>query len=280
MDPETKPVPMIDPVHRFVLFTNGKCGGTTLKTWFFANLDLAALERRPAAFLAAFGPGYVWRHLRAGRKLLPRGARLRELDAVRRFTNFYRKAYCAPRLAADGARGFYNFAVVRHPDDRAVSGFVDKICGEDRDEPWAREVVERAGKDGALSFNGFLDYLEFVDEGACDPHWRRQSYIFGDRRMDAFVRLEHLEEDFRKIARRVGDAHLGVFGDKRQVNRYDPALQAAAMAANAPDMPSTELIAWAAEHGAFPPKEAFLTPAVRARIRRIYARDFDVLPYA
>lgn len=276
MDPEAKPVPMVDPVHRFVLFTNGKCGGTTLKTWFFANLDLAGLERRPLALVRAFGPNYAWRHYRAGRRILPRGAQLHEVEAIRRFTNFYRRAYCTPALARDAARGFYAFAVVRHPEDRVVSGYVDKICGEDRDEPWVRNVVSRGG--GSISFNEFLDYLEFVDEAACDPHWRRQTYIFGDRRMDAFVRLEHLAEDFRKIARGVGEAG-GVFDHKRQSNRYDPALTAAAMAADAPSMSSDQVIAWAAEHGAFPPKEAFLTEPVRARIRRIYARDFDLLPY-
>jgi len=35
-------MPLVDPVHRFILFTNAKCGGTTLKAWFFDNLDLAA----------------------------------------------------------------------------------------------------------------------------------------------------------------------------------------------------------------------------------------------
>jgi hypothetical protein len=39
-------------------------------------------------------------------------------------------------------------------------------------------------------------------------------------------------------------------------------------------------MAWVDRHGAFPPKEAFLTEAVRARIRRVYARDFEALPYA
>lgn len=279
MDPEAKPVPMIDPVHRFVLFTNGKCGGTTLKTWFFANLDLPGLERRPIEMLQSFGPRYAWRHFRLGRRIVPRGAKLTDVDAVRRFTNYYRRAYCVPALATGSASGYYNLAAVRHPEDRVVSGYVDKICGEDRNEAWVRDVVAQGGKDGAISFNGFLDYLEFVDETACDPHWRRQSYIFGARRMDAFVRLEHLEDDFRKVAHRVGGAHLGVFAEKRQSNRYDPAMTAAAMAADMPNRSSEEVIAWASRHGAFPPKEAFLTDAVRARIRRVFARDFDVLPY-
>jgi hypothetical protein len=35
MRPDANPVPLLDPVRKFVLFTNGKCGGTTIKTWFF-----------------------------------------------------------------------------------------------------------------------------------------------------------------------------------------------------------------------------------------------------
>ncbi len=48
------------------------------------------------------------------------------------------------------------------------------------------------------------------------------------------------------------------------------------------DMParnSAEVMAWRDAHGAFPPKEAFLTDTTRARFRRIYARDFAMLPY-
>lgn len=274
------PVPLVDPVRKFILFTNGKCGGTTLKTWFFSNLDISRLERQPLQSARIFGPTFALRHLLRGRRVAPRGAALQDIDTIRRFTNHYRKSYCIDALATEKTHAFFNFAVVRHPEDRVVSGYVDKICGEDRDEPWVREVVERGGRDGAISFNGFLDYLESVEEERCDPHWRRQSYIFGERRMDAFVRLETLSEDFARIASRVGDAHLAVFEAKRQSCRYDPAAWAAAMDFDMPDRSSQEVMAWVARHGAFPPKEAFLTDTVRARIRRIYARDFEVLPYA
>lgn len=280
MRPDADPVPLIDPVRKFVLFTNGKCGGTTIKTWFFCNLDLDGLERRPLKFARAFGLRFAGRHMLHGRRSAPRGAALQDVETIRRFTNRYRRSYCIPALATGKSRTFFNFAVVRHPEDRAVSGYVDKICGPDRDEPWIRAVVARGGRDGAISFNGFLDYLESVDEEDCDPHWRRQSYIFGERRMDAFVRLESLTEDFARIAPKVGGAHLAVFDAKRQSNRYDRDAWAAAMDFDMPDRSSHEVMAWVDRHGAFPPKEAFLTEAVRARIRRVYARDFEALPYA
>lgn len=272
------PIPLVDPARRFVLFTNAKCGGTTLKSWFFANLDIPRLEQRPMAFLRAFGPRYAWRHFRYGRKATPRGAALRDVAAVRKMTTFYRRAFCAPAMEA-GVADYFKFAVVRHPEDRVVSGFVDKVCGEDRDERWVKEMLAIAGQDGAITFDGFLDYLETADEATIDPHWRRQSYILDGHRIDAWVRLEHLAEDFAAIGPRVGTAHLDVFSRKLQSNRYDPAAFEAAMAADMPARSSTEVIDWAARHGAFPPKEAFLTDAIRTRIRRIFARDFDLLPY-
>jgi hypothetical protein len=276
-DSVPSPVPLVDPVRRFVLFTNAKCGGTTLKSWFFANLDLPRLERRPLAFLRAFGPRFALRHLRAGRRRTLRGPELGDVDRVRGMTNYYRNAFCEPRLRA-GVEGYFKVAVVRHPEDRVVSGFVDKICGEDRGRPWVRAVVEAAGTGGAISFEQFLGYLESVDEADCDPHWRRQSYILDGHRIDAWVRLERLAEDFGGLGPRLGAEHLGVFARRLQSNRYDPA----AGAPEAGDMTasrSSEVAAWAERHGHFPPKEAFLTPATRARIRRIFAKDFALLPY-
>ncbi|MBP7001964.1 sulfotransferase family 2 domain-containing protein [Amaricoccus sp.] len=272
------PIPLVDPVRRFVLFTNAKCGGTTLKSWFFANLDLPRLEQRPVGFLRAFGLRYAWKHFRFGRKATPRGAGLRDVAKVRRMTNYYRKAFCAPAVEA-GIDGYFKFAVVRHPEDRVVSGFVDKVCGEDRGEPFVQAMLAKAGQDGAISFEGFLDYLETADEATMDPHWRRQSYILDGHAMDAWVRLEHLADDFARVGERVGTAHLDVFSRRLQSNVYDPATMQAALDADMPAMRSSDIVAWAATHGAFPPKEAFLTEATRSRIRRIFARDFDLLPY-
>ena len=69
------PMPLVDPVHRFVLFTNAKCGGTTLKAWFFENLDFATLHWRPATLVGAFGPAYAAAHCGAGWRLARRAAR-------------------------------------------------------------------------------------------------------------------------------------------------------------------------------------------------------------
>jgi hypothetical protein len=277
---KTKVTPFVDPVRRFVLLTNAKCGSSTVRTWFFANLDLAAMQRRPLRFLRAFGPRYAWRHLRDGRHITPRD--VGDIERIRRMANYYRSAYCADAMRDGRAKGFFTVAVVRHPESRVVSGYVDKICGPERGEPWVREVVEAGGAGGEISFDEFLGYLERTPDEVCNPHWRRQSYLLEDYRIDAWVRLERLGEDFRKIGPRVGVDRLDFFEQRIQSNPYDPAAADAAEAARAADMPamgSREVIAWRERHGAFPPKDAFLTEATRARIRRIYARDFALLPY-
>ena len=100
------PMPLVDPVHRFVLFTNAKCGGTTLKAWFFENLDFATLHRRPATLVGAFGPAYAAAHLRRGWRLARRAARAApgssdHKERLRAFVTFYRRAYCC---RGDGRR--------------------------------------------------------------------------------------------------------------------------------------------------------------------------------
>jgi hypothetical protein len=34
------PLPMINKTQKFILYTNGKCGGTVLKSWFLGTLEL------------------------------------------------------------------------------------------------------------------------------------------------------------------------------------------------------------------------------------------------
>lgn len=277
MNTVRSPEPMVDPVHRFVLFTNAKCGGTTLKRWFFTNLDLAGLERNPVRLAAAFGPGFAARHLMRGRKWTPRGEALRDSEALRLATNAYRKSYCVRALLSGATEGFFRFAVVRDPAPRLVSAYLDKFCGEDRDRPWVRSVVDQAGTNGDITFDRFLDYLAAVDDENCNPHWRRQTYVLEGHKIDAWVRLERIAEDFAAIGGRVGGAHLDIFGARLQAAPSAklswgdrPPLNAA---------PTSEIAAWRAEHGAFPPKEALLTDATRARIREIYAADYAALPY-
>lgn len=268
------PVPLVDPARRFVLLTNAKCGGTTLKTWFFANLDLPGLARRPLRFVRLFGPDFAWRHLSYGRRVAAPGSGPGEVDRVRKLTGFYRRAYCESAISSGATRGHFQLAVVRHPADRAVSAFLDKFCGEDRDMPWVREAA--AAMEGEPTFERFLDYVAATDDAAQNTHWRRQSYLLEAFRVDAFVRIERLEGDFAAVASRVGADRLGLLTQRLQRTAYGQATEAPSDFSR---VPAAEIVAWSEANGGAPPKSAFLNERTRARIADVYARDFAALPY-
>lgn len=281
------PMPLVDPVHRFVLFTNAKCGGTTLKAWFFENSDLATLHRRPATLLRTYRPAYAAAHLRRGWRLAARTAEAGRRapgssdykDRLRSFVNFYRAAYCARALADDRTTSYRRICVVRHPAERLVSAYLDKFCRDADDrEPFVREVIRTIGRDDP-SFRDLLGYLETVDERACNPHWRRQTYILDGQDIDDFVRLEAMHAGMTRLADVVGARSLAMLQGRLQATRTPEVGQAADAGEDASGLSTAEIAARRRAGGRFPPAASFLTPEASERIRRIYAADFARLPY-
>lgn len=281
------PMPMVDPVHRFILFTNPKCGGTTLKAWFFDNLGLRSLHRRPAHLLRVYGPRFLVRHWRYGRPLalkVPCSSGTSEYSeeykaALRSFINFYRRAFCSRVMHSGSSADYFRICVVRNPYDRVVSGYLDKFCSEGRygrEAPYVQRMLGELGR-SQLTFRQFLTYLRSVDEEVCAAHWRRQTYILEGQRVDAFVRLEALHDEMARHAQLVGTKHLPVLHRKLQATRIgaDPGTSLPDMT----DMPSLEIAALRRSLGHFPPRASFLTPETREQIRDIYALDFERLPY-
>ncbi len=282
-------MPLVDPVHRFVLFTNAKAGGTTLKAWFFDNLDFPTLHRRPATLLSAYGPRYAAAHLRRGFPMARAVARSRReapgseeyKRRVRGFIDFYRSAYCRSAMQGAGPAGDYRrICVVRHPEQRVVSGYLDKFCTPraDGDLPLVKDVLRAMGRDD-LSFWQFLDYLEAVDEDACNPHWRQQSYILDGQRVDRFVRLEALHEEMSEVCDIVGAGHLPALQRRLKATREGEGEARAEFSADLAHLPSAAIAALRESEGRFPPAASFLTPEACERIRKIYAADFSRLPY-
>lgn len=273
-------IPLVDPVRRFILYTNAKCGGTSLKAWFFANLDLPRLAFDPVGLTRRFGTRFAWRYYTRGRRLTPRGDEIRDAERLRRMAAFYRRSFSGPHIDAGRTEEFFKFAVVRRPEERVVSAFIDKFCGEDRDKPFSRSVVAAAGRDGDITFDRFLSFLEGMDDATADPHWRRQVHVFGGRRIDAYVRLEHMAADFATLAPRIGGDPWGHLDFRLQTNPFVAAPLDPAELVGFPARPTADIVAWREARGAFPPKSAFLTPDTLARIRRIYAADYAMPPYA
>ena len=280
-------MPLVDPVRRFILFTNPKCGGTTLKAWFFNNLDMGTLHRRPAHLLWTYGAGFFHRHLRRGRLMalkVPRSASLSEYSeehkaALRRFISFYRNTFCSRVMQSDEAEDYFRICVVRNPYDRVVSAYLDKFCSEGRygrEAPYVREMLGGLGR-ADLTFRQFLAYLRTTDEEAFATHWRRQTYLLEGQRIDAFVRLEALHDEMARHAKVVGADHLPILRKKLQAT---PAVAGHGKPVrDMTDVSSLEIAARRLASGAFPPRASFLTPEAREQIREIYALDFERLPY-
>lgn len=277
------PMPLVDPVHRFVLFTNAKCGGTTLKAWFFENLDFATLHRRPATLVPAFGAAYAAAHLRRGWWLAGGAARAarrspgssEHKEKLRSFFAFYRDAWCGPAMADGRTAGYRRICVTRHPDRRLVSAYLDKFCTGAARPAFVEAVVGAIGRDP--SFRDLLGYLEIVDEPACNPHWRRQTYVLDRQHVDDFVRLEDMRAEMTRLAGIVGAARLPLLEGRLQATRAGAG--DAADCGDASALPSADIAAHRRAHGRFPPAASFLTPETSERIRRIYAADFARLAY-
>ena len=124
-----------------------------------------------------------------------------------------------------------------------------------------------------------LDYLEAVDEGACNPHWRRQTYVLDGQRIDDFVRLEMMHTEMTRLADVVGATCLPILQSRLKVTRGAEADGATHPDEDATRLSSAEIAARRKATGQFPSTASFLTTETSQRIRRIYAADFDRLPY-
>lgn len=280
-------MPLVDPHRRFILFTNPKCGGTTLKAWFFYNLGMGTLHRRPVHLLSAFGPRYLSRHLRRGRPLALKvpgalgssGDTETTKTALRDYINFYRRSFCARFMRSETSAEYFRICVVRDPYERVVSAYLDKFCSEGRygrEAPYVQHLLGELGRSD-LTFRQFLDYVRTVEDAVCATHWRRQTYVIEGQRIDAFVRLEALHDEMARHSDIVGAGHLDILQKKLQPTRVGSASETSPE--DMTDVSNLQIAARREVSGAFPPRASFLTPETRAQIRDIYALDFAQLPY-
>ena len=277
--PVLRPMPLINPVHRFVLFTNAKCGGTSMKAWFVRSLQPEVTLSGPVAIARHYGMDFLARCYSRNNAILRVAdeRKLLQADQLRQFIDRFRRFYSARHLEALESPDFLKVAVVRDPCQRVVSAFVDKFCGPDRRHAFVRSVLEAAGRSGAITFASFLDYLAEADEHVLDPHWRRQTYLLEHFRFDRLLALEHLNEELSKLASELGlPESCRLPRERLKTNAY-AAVPSSECFANATNL---ELIRRSAAGEGFPSKADFLDPASLAKIEQIYRRDFELLGYA
>lgn len=268
------PLPLINPIKKYALYTNAKCGGTTIKAWFLSNLELEKYSPKEVAEIFGikfFVKFYIGQY---------RGvARRKEIsnELLRRFINGYRREV-SKKLLKDSLSGEYrNVLITRNPYHRVVSAYLDKFCGEDKDKTWVQEVVLKAGDKGDFTFLDFLSYLENEKEECQNPHWRRQTFIVDDIGIDYYVKLEDIFNDMSTISDVVGGRDFELLQTKRQNTEYDKEML---WEGYSPDQMSQKDIAeLSKELGCYPRYNLFLTEETIVRIYNIYLKDFERLPY-
>ncbi|MCH2076393.1 MAG: sulfotransferase family protein [Rhodobacteraceae bacterium] len=269
--PLRSPSPLVDPVQGFALFTNAKCGGTTLKHWFFKSPRLRRALWSPLAAPRYFGTQVASRKyakILLMSHLYAKGGSNRDVREMQ----FHYRRLLSTTTARPMRAGTKKFLMIRDPISRAVSGYVDKLCGEDRDTHWVRHVIDSCPSDSP-SFAEFVDYLHRnrTNDAEFDAHWRRQTYVIDGLEDITFLRLEKMTEDMAKYENVWGDRDALLLASKRQSNSYNAAVSEGDMTHTS----AAEVIAFKEAHGSFPKKEAFLNDEIRGLLREVYEKDFE-----
>jgi hypothetical protein len=126
-----------------------------------------------------------------------------------------------------------------------------------------------------LSFSEFLDFLERCNLRTCDPHFRIQRHPIEDHlptrhlinasTENLFSRLKQVEADF--------DLPVTDFDKLDWLRKLNPAHTHVASASPPANVYTHRFTREDARSGSWPSYAAFLTPAARERIARLYDTD-------
>lgn len=196
------------------------------------------LARRNAKFsIVAHDGSFLWRAIPKNastslRKLLgPRGMTLQELDQ------------------AGAVTPSWSFAVVRHPERRVVSAWLNKLNPKRLNDGHAHIMDRHPDLRLGMPLEDFVDWLadELARPTPADPHWCPQNHFIFDKRgarlADHLVRFESLAADLSTIEDRIG--------------------------------PTGEL----KHHGGTGSEGVVVPSTVSRKLRKIYASDFELLAY-
>ena len=103
---------------------------------------------------------------------------------------------------------YFTFSIIRHPISRFKSLYFDKFCRADSHKNhtvFLMPVRSLLDKD-QLTPGDVLNFISEVPDEFSDAHWKSQYFNTthdGRPLVDSYVRMEHMDEDFEEIARRV-----------------------------------------------------------------------------
>ena len=262
---------MIDPINGFVFFTNAKCGGTTLKHWFLSSASFHQFVKSPRAVFGHFRSKVFeldyWKARHSSFQYL----KYQDDYSARRFFRYYRS------LAGDLNNPLLplrKFILARSPYDRAVSAYIDKFCGDDRNKDWVRNVVRSCGVESP-TFIDFLNYLDQTPADQMDAHWRQQTHVIEGVSDITILKLENLELELETHSQAWGDRNNAIVSQRRQSNTYDLDLNET----DATNLTANNIVRLKQKHGTFPAKRAFLTVQAKDLVQSAYRSDFDRLGY-
>ena len=263
-----------------MLFTNAKCGGTLLKSWFIGTLDI---ENTFSNFLKAvrhYGLGFSLNWYRHYFSFINGAKIINEDKYLRRFISDYRKSTQSVLPKVIDHPGWFHFAVVRNPYDRLVSAYVDKFCGSDLHKNWVQKVISEvnafdAQGEPAITFSQFVDYLANQNIDEVNPHWRRQSFILENVQFHQIINLKDLPTALSQINTKLG---LGTRIDlqvRRQSNTYkDELFNEFSFVGN---WPNTQIVQHHQKTSNYPSKNLFYNDELRQKVQDIYQTDFELL---
>jgi hypothetical protein len=246
------PEPLVDPANRMMLFWMHRCGSTTAQLWFFA---IAGWKDRMAGKGAShLSPLWYEEHA----------------DIYRDLTPYY----------DDPA--YMKIAAVRDPLSRVVSAYsvvTDTISGAQ----WraVSRSIKNPDPETRLTFNEFLDFLECNDVYRANYHWRAQTASdWYDEKLAGvqLVKLENLQEGLDRFAVRLGQRPVSMKRSsattkiERDISKIDVTNLNRKQFAEIFGRDRRGVIQ-------FPDYKHFLNAETKARIAKIYARDFEVLDY-
>jgi hypothetical protein len=171
--------------------------------------------------------------------------------------------------------GFKVVRVVRDPYDRAASSFRHAIRARRIMPAIAEHLGDPKIATRGMSFEQFMTFLESVDITTCDPHFRLQRHPIEDLLpIDYLINIstEDLNGRLREIERDLGLPPPGEVMTRwlaELSHRKRPHREFAVT----PDLHSRRFTKRQAARGPWPSHDALLTPAIRERLKRLYAAD-------